>query len=279
MMNITFHVSVDEATVQYAAFACQTAISLAKFPNNITFIAHCMDDASVNAIINHIHGVTCRRVSSGKVGGSNGHATALMDAFSMTNDGNIHVVSDSDAVLLAHGWDAYIVQRIEQGMGFIGTRYEDVGGFSSGSDRIQTYKGVPNFIFAALGPQHDWRGLDITPNKLHRVNITDELLASIYNLPVGFSVFGEAGWQVPQFVHDNGIKYEGWRQLKPTKDAVVLKGLTDYSEEYHAPGGVPFIAHQRGGRQFAYRRADISNNFFAVIDRHLVSETTRPIRW
>lgn len=280
MHRIVVHVSVDASTVGYAAFGWKTALELASMPDQLSLVSHCMDGSSAAAMANLV-GTTVRlggNKDHNRIGGSYGHAVCIMDAFKRTNDGNIHVIADTDAVLLAKGWDSYVRSRIDVGVGFLGTTYEDVGGFSSGTGLIQTYKKVPNFIWAALGLQHDWRDLDITPKKEHRVHITDETLSKIYNLPIGFSVFGEAGWQVPRFVHDNGIKYEGFQQLKPTKDATVLQGLTDYSEEYHVDG-VPFVVHQRGGRQFAYRTSELSANFFKVVDGYLAEEVKRTPRW
>lgn len=277
MHRIVVHVSVDASTVGYAAFGWKTALELASDPDMLTLVAHCMDGRSAVAMAT-LTSASMRLGKSERLAGSHGHALCIMDALSYTNDRNIHVIADTDAVLLAKGWDSFVRARVKAGVGFLGTTYEDVGGFSSGTGLIQTYKKVPNFIWAAMGPQHDWRGLDITPKKEHRIHITDETLSKIYNLPIGFSVFGEAGWQVPQFVHDNDIRYEGLKQLKPTKDATVLQGLTDYSEEYHVDG-VPFVVHQRGGRQFAYRTSELSANFFKVVDGYLAEEVKRSPRW
>ncbi len=275
-MNIIVHMSVDRATVPYALYAWNTMNSLATLPEQMTLMAHCMDE-SARAQMLSVPRASVVGVGEG-IRGSNGHAMCIMDAFQFTGDGNIHVINDTDAVVVAKGWDTYVRQRVSDGVGFIGTTYEDVGKFSSGHGKLQTYKKVPNFIWAALGPQHSWRGLNIMPDKGKQIEVATEEQSKIYNLPIGYSVFGEAGYQVPLFVHQNNIKYEGWLQLKPTKDATVLAGLTDYSEEYHVEG-VPTVVHQRGGRQFAFRQHPLSVNFFNVVDAYLAKEKSQPQRW
>jgi hypothetical protein len=52
----------------------------------------------------------------------------------------------------------------------------------------------------------------------------------------------------------------------------VLKGLSDYHEEYHIERGVPFVAHQRGSMRHVYRSDPMSVAFYAAIDRHIASK-------
>lgn len=285
MKKLVVHTTVDKNTFEYVESMCATAKALASFPKEITFIAHVMGDVfhelSMSSHVDEARAVKMDNEATRDPnrGTSNDHALCIMDALSMTDNERIHVIADSDTSLLAKGWDNYIRQRMAAGIGIIGTTYEDLGGFSSGSGIGQTYKRIPNFIFAALNPIHDWRNLSILPDKRHRVIINTQELSETYNLPLGQQVFGEAGWQLPQFLRDNGISYEGWTQLKPTKDAIVLKGLTDYSEEYHVDGSIPFVAHQRGGRKHAFKRHELSTNFFNAVDAHLKKELELAQRW
>ncbi len=285
MEKLVIHTTVDKNTFEYVEAMCMIAKKLAREPDNLTFVAHCMgpvirelENSSLISVSRAVK-MDVDATRDPNRGTSNDHALCIMDALSMTGDGNIHVIADSDTALLASGWDDYVRQRMNLGIGIIGTTYEDLGGFSSGSGIGQTYKKIPNFIFAALNPSHDWCGLDILPNKRHRVNIDTQELSTTYNLPIGQQVFGEAGWQVPQFLRDNNISYEGWEQLKPTKNAIVLKGLTDYSEEYHVDGNIPFVAHQRGGRKHAFKRHELSVNFFNAVDSYIEKEVLHDHRW
>ena len=280
--TIHVHVPVDKGTAPFARFMWETMLSLANHPRDVKLTVHSMG-AVGSERLKDLAQATCVTIAPrGKdpLHGSMGHGAAIMDALAMTGDGDIHVVCDSDTVVVAKGWDDYIRLQAFRGVGMMGTTYEDLGGFSSGSGATQTYKKVPTFTWAMLNPKHDWRTLEVMPNKNHIIAIKTELQSKIYNLPVGYSVFGEAAWQVPQFLHDNNINYDGWRQLKPTKDAIVLRGLGDYHEEYHAEGNtVPFVVHHRGSMKHAYRSDKISSAFYGAVDRYLNTERERPTRW
>lgn len=202
-----------------------------------------------------------------------------MESLAMTGDGKIHVIADSDTVVVAKGWDDCLRHKLlNEGNAIVGTTYEDIGGFSSGTNTVQTYKKIPALTWCALSPMHDWHDLEVMPNKAHQVEITTPELAGIYNLPTGYSVFGEVGWQLPMYLHEHGLKYEGWRQLKPSGEAIVLKGLSDYHEEFHV-GNVPFITHHRGSLRHLYREDPISCKFYNAVDAYLAMETTRAPRF
>lgn len=217
-------------------------------------------------------------VSEAKEGGSYGHATCIMDAFKLMTDNEIHIICDSDAFVVAKGWDNFIRLKASCGVGMAGTTYEELGGFSSGTGNVQTYKQIPTFTWAMLGAGPPWNTLDVMPNKEHRILIADEKMSQIYNLPVGHHVFGEAGYQLPLFLHQNRVKYEAWKQLKPSKDAVVLFGLSDYHEEYHVDG-IPFVVHHRGSLRHPYRGSRLSKAFFEKVDTWIEQEIRRPSRW
>jgi hypothetical protein len=59
----------------------------------------------------------------------------------------------------------------------------------------------------------------------------------------------------------------------------VLKGLSDYHEEYHVDGNVPFVVHHRGSMKYKYRSDEISVNFYKAVDKWLAEELKRPTRW
>lgn len=257
--------------------------SLANRPELLKITAHCMSPTAVDRVNSTIGSETAVHVPPLNVNhaliGSEGHGACVMSALSMTGDGGIHIIADSDTVIVAKGWDDYVRQRlVSDGIGIMGSTYEDPGGFSSGQSKVQTYKKVPTVTWCALSPLQDWRGLDVMPNKAHQVAITSPHLSNIYNLPEGYVVFGEVGWQIPQYVHDRGLKYDGWPQLKPSREAVVLKGLSDYHEEFHADG-VPFVAHHRGSMRHTYRSDKISQQFYAAIDAYVSKELERAPRW
>lgn len=279
---IHVHSQADKSTVAYVKFMWETMLAMANHPDLLELTVHCMGPSAADRVSGWVKQGRSIIVPSKKgdpLNGSKGHAVCIMSALAFTGDGKIHVVADSDTVVIAKGWDDYIRNRlVNDGIGMIGTTYEDLGGFSSGANSVQTYKKAPTFTWAALGPMHNWRDLNVMPNKAHHVAITTPLLSEIYNLPQGYSVFGEAAWQIPQYLYDNKLKYEGWRQLKPTKESVVLKGLSDYHEEYHADG-TPFVVHHRGSMRHAYRGDKISAKFYTAVDTYLAKEATHEPRW
>jgi hypothetical protein len=279
---IHVHTQTDKNTVEHVKFMWSTMIKLASKPDSLKLTAHCMGPVSVEKLNGNIQNGSTRQViqkSKDGLHGSYGHAACIIDAFSMTNDGSIHVIADSDTVVVAKGWDDYVRKRIiTDSVGIMGTTYEDVGGFSSGKDSVQTYKKIPTFTWAALNPIHDWKPLDVRPNKAHRVHINSEKLSKIYNLPIGYHVFGEAAWQVPQFLFDHGITYDGWQQRKGSTDAIVLKGLNNYHEEYHAEG-IPFVVHHRGSMRHPFRGDKMSRIFYETVDRYIETEMRLEPRW
>lgn len=280
--TIHVHTQVDKSTVQYAKFMWETMNTLANHPEALTITVHCMGPTAEARTLPWIQRGKTSIVPGKKsdpLHGSYGHGACVRDALSMTGDGCIHVIADSDTVVIVKGWDDYLRKRmLIDGVGIIGTTYEDLGGFSSGANSVQTYKKIPTLTWCALTPMHDWRTLDIMPNKAHQVSINSPLLSKMYNLPEGYVVFGEVGWQLPQYIHDNSIQYEGWRQLKPSKDAVVIKGLSDYHEEYHAQG-TPYLVHHRGSLRHVYRGDRISNMFYGTVDKHLQSALLMDPAW
>lgn len=277
---IHVHTQADKHTVGFAKFMWETMISLANHPELLRLTAHCMGPRAVELLKGLPQSTVIQSKGRGdELHGSYGHGVCIMDALRMMTDADIHIIVDSDTVVVAKGWDDYIRQRIiTDRIGMMGTTYEDLGGFSSGGGRVQTYKKVPNFTWTALNTRHPWTALDVLPNKSFEIAITDERLSKIYNLPIGHSIFGETSWQVPQFVSDNAIPYDGWKQRKPSSDALVLKGLSDYHEEYHA-GDIPIVVHHRGSMKHTYRGDRISNAFYGAVDKYLTSERDREPRW
>lgn len=274
--KIHVHTQADAGTAEYVKFMWATMKTMANRADLLSLTVHCIGHV---AALEGIPDVTLRPTLPGVVHGSEGHAACIGDALRMTGDGDIHVISDSDAIVVTRGWDDYVRKRlVTDSIDIMGTTYEDLGGFSSGATSLQTYKKLPTFTWVALAPSRSWHDLDVTPNKAHRVGVDTEELSKIYNLPVGYRVFGEAAWQVPQYIHTNKLTYEGWKHVKPSGQALVLKGLTDYHEEYHA-GDIPIVVHHRGSLRHAYRSEGMSKLFFQVVDSWLARDESKTSVW
>jgi hypothetical protein len=269
-MTIHVHFATENNTIDYTRYAIQKLQNLADKPEQVNTTVHVLEQSLSRIDLNAMKQVKTIVVPerADKLRGSFGHAMAINHMLKMTGDGSIHVVMDSDSVTLARGWDTYVNETFKKkNIGCIGTRYEDVGGFSSGISKFQTYKGVPNFIWIALNPEHDWSDFDATPQKHIPVNITTEELSQIYGLPVGYQVLCDGAWKLPEYLHKHKFAYEGFRQIKPSsEESIILRGLNDYHEEYHV-NGKPFVVHQRGSSKHAFRQG-LSKGFYDAIDKY-----------
>jgi len=281
---IHVHSQSDKGTIGYVTFMWESMRVLANHPDALKLSLHCIGPTATERLRElpqtKTYYVPNAEVDKG-MSGSTAHGACVEHALQMTDDGDIHIIVDSDTVVLAKGWDDYIrCELLDKKIGTVGTTYEDIGGFTSGGGNVQTYKGSPNVVWMALSPLHRWRDLKAMPAKSDDVHITNEGQAKIYGLPVGFRVLRDVAWQIPEYLSSRGISYVGWRQLKPTKDATVLKGLSDYHEEYQVTvDNVPFVVHHRGSMRHAYRGDRISQNFYGAVDKYLAQEKAGPSRW
>jgi hypothetical protein len=278
------HSFSDKSTVPYVVMMWETMRLLANRPEALRLTVHCIGPTAAGRLKSlpntSTYHVFDAEVGAGSQGGSSTHAVCTEHALALTDDGDIHITVDSDTVMLARGWDDYIrCELLDRGTGTCGATYEDIGGFSSGNGTHQSYKGIPDVVWMAMSPAHRWRDLKVAPNKSNVINITNEGQAKIYNLPVGYQLVCDVGWQIPEYLHSRNISYVGWKQLKGSGTATIIKGLGDYHEEFHVDGDVPFVAHQRGSLRHAYRNGGISTGFYTAIDKWLAVEKDHEPRW
>lgn len=279
---IHVHTSSDKSTVGYVIFMWQVMRELASHPAALKLSVHCLGPTAVERVKHLPNTKTYMAPSIAECsGGSMAHASCVEQALAMTDDGDIHVIADSDTVVVSKGWDDYIRIKLldKDRVGIIGTAVEDVGGFSSGTTNVQMAKNLPTVAWCALSPFHTWRRLEVRPIKSSNIKITNETLSKTYNLPIGFEVLRDVAWQIPQYLADRGIMYQAWKQRKGSKDAIVLKGLSDYHEEYHTEADVPFVVHHRGSMRHTYRGDAVSNSFFGAVDKYLERERAVEPRW
>lgn len=281
--TVHVHSQSDKHTQSYTMFMWETMRRLANRPDLLRLSVHCMGPTATeglsvlpNAKTYHVSNISADQGLVGSVG----HAACIEHALKLTDDGDIHIIVDSDTVVLARGWDDYVrIELLDRKVGTFGTTYEDIGGFTSGAGDVQTYKGIPNVVWMALSPLHRWQDLRALPEKETTVKITDDGMAKAYGLPIGHQVLRDVAWQIPEYLSNRNISYVGWKQHKPSTGAIVLNGLTDYHEEYHVEGGVPFVVHHRGSMRYSYRSDKISQDFYATVDAWLAEEVKRDTRW
>jgi hypothetical protein len=206
----------------------------------------------------------------GRLSGSIGHAVSLDYAMKNFPPNSINILSDTDVAIVKRDWDVDLATRIAtQNIHIFGTQLEAIGGFSSGYTLHQQYKGKPSTTWLAFAPNLPTGGLSMLPQKEADLVITDEKLSRLYNLPIGYKLVRDTGWQIPEFIDENDLKYGVLEHIKPNSDqAVVLKGLSDYHDEFHDNGN-PFLVHQRGSMRHIFWRDDHSRYFYEAIAKYL----------
>ncbi|MGH2403798.1 MAG: hypothetical protein ACRDGN_04960 [bacterium] len=285
------HAVVCGNALPYFQYLVQNARELASRHAEIAVVAHCTDadalrtvttDAladvvvEVNAVpLNPVGGRwwfpldRLRRMRSPRqtFPGSSRHAAGLNSAFRMTG-GSYDVIADCDTVIVAPQWDTLLVSVLSE-VGIVGAAYEDIGGFSSGRGRRQTYKRLPNVTWVALSPAHDFRALDASHGLDRAVPIRTPEQAALYNLPIGSELLRDVGWQLPSYLAARDIRALAMVHVKPSSaDARVLHGTSDYHEEFHLRGR-PFLVHQRGSRKHPFRSMPLSAPFYAALESYL----------
>lgn len=198
--------------------------------------------------------------------GSNGHAAGLNRIMqALPTMAGHHFITDSDVAMIVNGWDE-IALRHWKDFDVIATCYEDIGGFSSGSGKVQTYKKLPTPMWFGVREGCDISGMDWMPLKETNLPITTPELSRTYNLPVGYELVRDVGWRIPSFLEANGFRVNVMKHVSPTSPEIqVLKTGHDYSEEYQLDGQA-FVGHQRGGSRHEFRRHDMSKRFYECVE-------------
>jgi hypothetical protein len=267
-MNINIHATVSSNSLGYYRYMRENYLALASGRNEVRFFLYCLDPQSARSLQGDT-GHSVVPLSFGR--GSGGHASAIEAALQRLTPGEINIIADTDVALFVQDWDQRIVDAMmgERGFGIIGTRLEDIGGFSSGDVKHQQYKKKPTTTWMALSPNYDFSGLKVMPDKKNEIEVTTEELSRLYNLPVGYFVVKDTGWQIPSYLDQHKIPYLAFDIVKPTSpQAQALKGTSPYHDEFHWDG-VPFLAHQRGSMNHRFRIDPLSVDFYDACDRYL----------
>jgi len=235
--------------------------------NQIKFFVYSLDETTHKKFSN-AEGIKSYFVGSYR--GTNGHCQAVKAAFanikSVKEVDCINIIADTDTVVLQKNWDQILIEVLSS-VDVLGSTYEPYGGFSSGTTHIQTYKNKPNLSWFAFTKNVDFSKLDLTPNKSQHLAIDTAELSEIYQLPVGFFLLRDTGWQIPKFIHDNNVPYKILTHEKPTRGAKILKTDNEYNEEFQLEG-LPFVAHQRGSMGRPFRIDPLSSSFYSVLDSY-----------
>jgi hypothetical protein len=269
---INVYVVLSPQSLSYYNYLVKNYTELARHPERIKFITVGNADVPNSDLLVRVDKMIIVPMDSSK-SSSTYHAlmlnAALQDVDIVASE--VNVFADSDTVMLQYGWDD-IISDVLRKCDIAGGAYEDVGGYSTGSGKLQTYKMLPSGVWFAVHTMNgiDWSKLDMSQGEIKSIPIDTDELSRLYNLPVGYEMFSkEMGWRIPQFIHDHKLKCTTLVQRKPTKDAKIVRTNNDYHEEYWLPDGTPIIAHQRGSRQHVFRSVPFSGPFYDACEAHI----------
>jgi hypothetical protein len=298
---INFHVVVSGKTIPYFLYQIANARHTADDPDRIFFYCYALDKASNQAFSNcpwvvksmpvykynwayrkktltewrtYLRWLLTRHP---RLSGSNGHAAGLAGvARTMPHISGHHVIADVDTILLCNSWDTELCLLLEQ-YDLIGAPYEKIGGFSSGSTKIQTYKDFPTAVWVALKHGHPWAEVNWWPEKGNNIPINSPELSDIFRLPQGYEVIRDVGWHLCQFSYENNLKSATFDHVKPTSGQVkVLTTDNDYNEEYQWRSKA-WIGHQRGSSRNPFRETSMSVKFFQTVEAAIGAPA--PLEW
>ena len=269
-MNIHIHATVSYNSLPYFNYIVANYVGLASGAMPLRFYAYCLDVKSYAKLNGDPRVWLAVNMQGGA--GSQGHARAIEAAIDNFAPREINIISDTDIAVFMENWDLALKAALCDGdLGLVATRLESVGGFSSGDTPYQQYKNKPSTTWMAMSPNFDFSELRVAPDKANVIDVTTPELSELYQLPLGFFVVKDTGWQVPSFLAEKNIPYLALDIIKPTSDeAVALKGCNPYHDEFHWTGK-PFLGHQRGSMKHRFRIDPLSVDFYDACDRYLGS--------
>ena len=274
-MNITIHIVISNKSFSYLRFILRNYRELCSKSSNLNFKIYCLDRIVYARISENKMKVKKFLVNNAHKG-SIGHSMGLSLAIKNFTAEEINIISDADISIIANNWDTLLQDflnnsalQIEKPVGVMGVTYENIDGFSSGNNRIQTYKNAPTLTWCLFMPSNDFRKLDVSAEKSSLLAIDTVQLSSIFGLPQGYSLLKDVGWQMPLFLHEHSIPYLIFDHIKPSNpNSKVLIGAGDYHDEFHF-NNLPFLVHQRGSMKHAFRLSKFSIDFYNRIDKYL----------
>lgn len=275
-MKINIHTVFSNHSKNYYEYMIKNHAAKASTENELKFYGYCIDgDSQIKSCEN----ITSLPQIAPNVPTSDLHGAGLNyiiqnvihpTAAGIRQQGlyeDINVFADSDTVILMKNWD-YVLVNLLKYNGIVGTTFERIGGFCSGSGTSQMYKGKPSITWMALSPEYYWKEMDLMPNMESTIPIETEEQSEIFELPIGYTLLRDTGWKLPMFLHENKIPYLGFDHVAPgDPHSLALKGCENYNEEYQVDGE-PFVGHQRGSRKHTFRQSPLSSTFYNACEKY-----------
>lgn len=268
-MEIHIHTTVSSNSIRYFKYVQANYMGLRSGKIPVYFYTYCLDARS-HRVFSKDPAIT-QSIALEYGAGSIGHARSIDTAIANFKKGQINIISDTDIAILMKDWDLALEKALcgAGATGVVATRLEDINGFSTGETIYQQYKKKPSTTWMAMSPHYDFSGLTVMPDKDNFIPVATPELSELYQLPIGYFVVKDTGWQVPSYLHDHKIPYFALDIVKPTSEqAIALKGVSPYHDEFHW-GGKPFLAHQRGSMKHKFRIDPLSCDFYDACDKYL----------
>lgn len=270
--EITVHFTVSANSTSYLKYAYLSYINLARSRAGLNFHFYCLDFLSYITV--KYWEINCKHYFVGRASGSLGHANAIDYAIQKFDTKSINIISDTDVAVVKSGWDSDLFELFEaRKLHVIGAQYENIGGFSTGASKVQTYKNKPSATWIAFSPLASRvaksENLSMKPHKEGNLPINSAFLSDMYGLPIGFELVRDVGWQIPKFIEQHNISSTVFEHRKPSHElAQVLIGSSEYHDEFHL-NGIPFLVHQRGSRHKIYKVDSDSKVFYEAVDKFM----------
>jgi len=246
---IYVHIMQDPATFRYADYAQAAMTKLASQPDQLEFErVRVQPDSFYQGTAN-----AARR-----------HSLACELAFKATEHrpDAVHVICDSDTVVVKQGWDE-LVSRILDEIDCFGTAYQDIGCRFSRSQKLQTYKGKPNVQWLALKPGIPWSQYSVGNKQLvDNFTITSPEQSDTFGLPTDYQLLTDTCWNFPLFLYEHGLS----SMALPNVNVPKLVGRS-YEEWWYYDE--VFVVHQGKSRKHEFRRTSFSDDFYRACDAAL----------
>ena len=195
------------------------------------------------------------------------HSSAIGEAFreAITEPDVVHIVCDSDTVIVTPNWDLKVLRALET-HDCIGTAYAPIGSLAAGHGRKQTYKDRPNVQWLALKPGKPWDQFKPAPTNKGSLVVQTPEDEETWGLTKGYELVQDCCWNFPVFLRERGLTFSAMLNTDHLEYGA-LKGFTCYEE--WSLNGRPFVIHQGKSRKNVFRGTPFSKDFYERCDQLL----------
>ena len=297
MNEIEIHSVVDFNSINYYRYMVQNYRLTCSDPTRLKFYMHVVNNEKLAGVLSQevidnekeelgLSGVFSVPAQHGP-NASSFHVLGLHSALDNMDHKKLCILADTDTVMVYKDWDLKIEKMmLKDSYGIIASTYEDIGQPCSGTGKLQTPKNVPSCTWVAISPNYDFSQLRLDVYLGQPWLISTEEMSRTFNLPLGYELQRESGWQIAPYCNDRNIPFftfiNGSPLLGVTPTGHTIKvlcppahpqdlplGVKQYNEEYQFDDGTPFFCHQRGSLRHRFRENPHSTYFYDACEYYL----------